>query len=346
MDESTNNRTNNFDGLRLIAALQVFMGHAIWYLDLDLRLPALYFFPGVIMFFTISGFLIFQSLERSQNFKQYFINRFIRIYPALLVCFLITFILLFFFKVITLNDLFSFTLVKWIFAQVSFFQFWTPDSLRDWGIGTPNGSLWTIPVEIQFYILLPFLLYTFPKIKPSYKFLLSMVLFVGANIILRKLEMKDPNHVLTKLFGVSIFPFLGFFIIGSLLSLHWQQIRKFIEGKALYWLLLFLVFILVFRVWPKYQPTSTAGYIINILFSILTISLAYTKPKLSKLLRGNDLSYGIYIYHALVLNCFIELGFTKQLKFLASSLFITLILAYLSWHFIEKRALHYKNKIR
>lgn len=34
-----------------------------------------------------------------------------------------------------------------------FMQFWTPDSLCGFGVGTPNGSLWTICVIVQFYIV-------------------------------------------------------------------------------------------------------------------------------------------------------------------------------------------------
>ena len=37
------------------------------------------------------------------------------------------------------------------------FQFWTPEALRGFGCGTPNGSLWTISVIVQFYIVAWFL---------------------------------------------------------------------------------------------------------------------------------------------------------------------------------------------
>lgn len=38
-------------------------------------------------------------------------------------------------------------------TQATFLQFWTPASLRGYGVGTPNGALWTICVLIQFYII-------------------------------------------------------------------------------------------------------------------------------------------------------------------------------------------------
>ena len=45
-----------------------------------------------------------------------------------------------------------------LIGQLTLFQFFTPDALRDFGYGCPNGSLWTIPVEIEFYILIPLIL--------------------------------------------------------------------------------------------------------------------------------------------------------------------------------------------
>ena len=108
------------------------------------------------MFFTVSGFLIFSSLERNKNLKRYFFNRFLRIFPALWGCFFFTLISLFVFKIIDTSDLFSIPIIKWIFTKLTFFQFWTNEILRSWGTGTPNGSLWTITVELQFYIYCQF----------------------------------------------------------------------------------------------------------------------------------------------------------------------------------------------
>jgi peptidoglycan/LPS O-acetylase OafA/YrhL len=40
-------------------------------------------------------------------------------------------------------------------AQLSIVQFYNPDFLRGYGVGVLNGSLWTISVELQFYVMLP-----------------------------------------------------------------------------------------------------------------------------------------------------------------------------------------------
>ena len=95
-------RENNFDLLRLIAATQVVILHTIGHLEinnLNKFTNILSYFPGVLMFFTISGFLIFSSFDRNKDLKKYFINRFLRLFPALWFCFIITLGLLLFFNI-------------------------------------------------------------------------------------------------------------------------------------------------------------------------------------------------------------------------------------------------------
>ncbi len=88
---------NNFNLIRLLASIQVMIYHFLEHFGLN-KLPiykdihkVLSYFPGVPIFFFISGFLIFKSYELAPNFKIYLRNRLLRIYPALIVCFIFTF---------------------------------------------------------------------------------------------------------------------------------------------------------------------------------------------------------------------------------------------------------------
>lgn len=338
-------RENNFDLLRLVAAIEVLFQHAISHLEinnLNKFTNILSHFPGVLMFFTISGFLIFSSFDRNRDLKKYFINRFLRLFPALWFCFLITLGLLLFFNIIAFNDIFSWTIIKWIFTQVTVFQFWTPDVLRSWGVGTPNGSLWTIPVELQFYIFLPLIILLFKKIRLVYKFLFFIIFSLVYSFYISS-KQGMPETLLIKLLGVSIVPYLYCFLTGSMMYLFWNKIKKLIEGKALYWLLLYIIFNLIFDIKPSYTPVNLQ-LISNLLLSIVTISLAYTLPKLSLFLKGNDISYGMYIYHMLVINSLISFGYLGDVKYLFLTIIITIAISSLSWFLIEKKALQLKNK--
>ena len=76
---------NNFDLLRILAASQVMVAHSFHHLGLDTESAWFQWldrFPGVPVFFIISGFLVSASLERSKSPADYFTNRFLRIFPA------------------------------------------------------------------------------------------------------------------------------------------------------------------------------------------------------------------------------------------------------------------------
>ena len=96
-----NTNQNNFDLLRLFAATQVFLQHAKWHMGIN---PELFYwlsyFPGVPIFFFISGYLLYISYEKNcQNNNYYyyfFINRILRIYPALFLSFFISIFLIWF----------------------------------------------------------------------------------------------------------------------------------------------------------------------------------------------------------------------------------------------------------
>src|SRR5688572_6028527 len=90
---------NNLDLIRLLAALQVAVGHAFAWLAVPLPRLAeelLRSFPGVLIFFVISGFLITRSyVERNRGFARYMANRALRIYPALWVQYLAIIVLMY-----------------------------------------------------------------------------------------------------------------------------------------------------------------------------------------------------------------------------------------------------------
>ncbi len=149
-------RQNNFDLIRLCAALQVAIIHGIYHLEVDstgygMIQSILNYFPGVSIFFIISGFLVTQSaLRLRENVCYYIANRFLRIYPALWGGLLISIIMVIFSAPkIIFGDLVHFTI--WLFAQLTFVQFYNPDFLRSYGVGVINGSLWTIIVDPEIW---------------------------------------------------------------------------------------------------------------------------------------------------------------------------------------------------
>ena len=110
-----------------------------------------YGYLGVEFFFVISGFVISYTLEGTDSFSSFWKNRFIRLFPPLLACTMITYgvaglldsNLLFPNAHKTRNFLPTFTLTNP--------SIWS--SLTHSHFAWINGSYWSLWVEIQFYIL-------------------------------------------------------------------------------------------------------------------------------------------------------------------------------------------------
>lgn len=353
-------RINNFDLIRLLAALQVIFYHSSKHLHINNNVLTyvyqfLDYFPGVPIFFTISGFLIYRSFERRPNqIRQYALNRFLRIYPALWISFLVTFIILIIFNVINTSNIFSSELIAWILGQLTFLQFWNLDFMDEYGAGAPNGSLWTISVELQFYIILPFLFFLLQRFNKKYALSILLLLFIFSycvNILGQYLSYMEiyPTHRI--LLGVSIFPYLLYFLLGVFMYKYFEKLAFLFIEKFWIWLVLYIIYFSIFSIYCDFYQIHDNTYWPNlwglmgyVILSFLTIAAALTKPTLSKkLLKDNDISYGIYIYHMIVMNIFIELGFLNNFIILIIVIGVTIVLAYLSWILIEKPALRYKK---
>ena len=348
-------RVNNFDLIRLFAAVQVFIFHAqtqISFFESSVVQSILSYFPGVPIFLTISGFLIFWSFDRSPNLKFYFKNRILRIYPALWICMILTTILLLSFCALSWSQLFSSSYILYFFSRCSFLFIFSP-SVVQFGVGNPNPVFWTIGLELQFYLVLP-IIYWIIKGKALWlKNLILVVLAIFSYLCNQGLvpffNFSEFNGYIQILLNeIKIHEFLFFFIGGMLLYLNFSYLNRFIKGKFIFYLVSYALYNFVLsqytnNTFSSYSPNlyGLFGYII-LMFAI--VSGAYSKTEISnKILKGNDYSYGIYIFHMLVMNSVSQLNLFSGIVNLIISVIVTGILAYLSWNFVEKKALSLKQ---
>src|SRR3974377_1471315 len=87
-------RRNNFDALRLVAAVSVIFSHSFLiaegtqnneWLILLTGTQCILGLTGVFVFFAISGFLVTQSFEQTANPLHYLAKRALRVFPGLFV---------------------------------------------------------------------------------------------------------------------------------------------------------------------------------------------------------------------------------------------------------------------
>lgn len=149
MESEKKSRLLALDALRGLAALAVVAFHY------GIRFEELYGHPipisatlatalfvgqyGVHLFFMISGFVIFMSLERTRSWKDFVVSRFSRLYPAYWVAVLLTFGVI---SIVGLPD--KHYSVLQLLANLTMFQMW----LR---VKNIDGVYWTLAIEMIFY---------------------------------------------------------------------------------------------------------------------------------------------------------------------------------------------------
>lgn len=356
----SSHRQNNFDLIRLLAAAQVVVAHAIGHTALAKQLPgwgkqlfdALMLLPGVPVFFVISGFLIMKSYEKNpSDFTGYFWRRGLRIFPALWVCLFVTLAVLGGFGLLGADFVASKTFVAWLAGQVSFFQFYNPGHFREFGIGVANGALWTITVELQFYVFIPILHHLAGGPKGATKLAKSAVaalFFLSfASYCIMDGKVNGPcgftgAPMLFKLLHVTLIPHLWMFLLGILIHWNFEALRTWIEGKFLWYMSGYVVFtgLLCAFVEHRSLPFYLAYLPSRTLLAFATIAGAFSFRSLSqRLLGGTDISYGIYIYHSIVINVMVQLGMMTSMLSVGIVYAVSIVLALLSWHGIEKPAL-------
>jgi len=336
-------RDNCFDFLRFVLAFNVVLGHWTVVSTID-ELQA---FSGIFKtylsvtgFFVISGFLIAQSFEHSSSVRSYFSKRARRLLPAyLFVIFGCAFGLA---GLSTLPAAEYFTspdLWKYLGANLCFLNFLHPSLpgvfdhplISDTAV---NGSLWTLKIEVGFYLVIPLLMLWLRKSRRPW----LVLLFIYVSAVLYKSGLVALSE--SSRFGMASFlshqlpAFMSYFAAGMA---AYRYKDFFLRYKG-YMVLPALVVFLVERHFGLEIFTPLA-------WGIVILWCAYSLPALNNFAKYGDISYGIYIYHGPIFKILLTLGlFTQIGVWPASAVFIACVIltGLVSWHLLENRFLKRK----
>lgn len=270
----------------------------------------------------MSGFLIWMSIGRSNSFGEYFKKRFWRIFPELWIAVAI--------EIMVLVLLYDHT-IEWgklgLFAitQGTIFQFWTPDFLRDYGCGVPNGSLWTICVLIQFYIVAYFVC-KWLRDKDWKIWMLVLVASVGVSSLTPLLRGVLPE-IAGKLYDQTFIPYFWMFIIDAMVSEFKEKMLPVIKK---YWWVAFCITLVIMAAGFDLR-LGHYSFLRTIALFLCLLGLAYAVPLIN---IKTDISYAVYIYHMTVVNAMIALGYMQKPVYLLVVIVITFVLSYLSTKWI------------
>ncbi len=226
-------------------------------------------------------------------------------------------------------------LYKYLLANFSFLNFiepCLPGVFSSNAMCAVNGALWTLKIEVAFYLFIPLLLYFVQKTKRKLVFflviyVLSVVYRNGLNYFA---DVSDNS--LYAMLSRQLPGFFSYFICG--VALHYYY-KVFMKHKNI----LFLMGIILFFADKiiHFEVFAPLG------LSLMVFAFAFSLKKLNNFAKFGDISYGIYIFHFPLIQLAVHFGlFERYNPFLVAFCILAavIILGLLSWHLMEKKILN------
>jgi len=335
-------RANNFDAVRLLAALSVVFSHAFLIAEgTEANEPFAWLtgnqcilgLVGVFFFFVISGYLVTESYCRDPSPGRFIVRRLLRIYPGLVVNVLVCAVVVG--PLVTALSLAGYAADPLLGRFVAKTLSLDPGPLHLPGVLFArnevgllvNGSLWTLRYEVMMYV-------TVLALGALGWLRLSTALGLTA---LGMAAVYFENQ-LTPFGDIGEWAwFLGFFCSG--MALHFLRDRIAFTGR--YALLALAALVLFAAIGRLIMLFPLAG-------AYLVIWFARRHDRWLDYSRHlGDLSYGLYIYGwpAEQLVMYLSGGRALWWQVFLGSLAIALPAAWLSWHAIEKQALRWGRRL-
>ncbi|HTD03593.1 acyltransferase [Undibacterium sp.] len=291
-------RIQFLDGLRGVAILMVILFHAYvrWaglypYGSQFADVPMFaYGMLGVQLFFIISGFVILMTLEKCATFLSFMLKRWLRLFPAMLICSLFIFLTASFFWERPAGP----PIFRDMLPGLSFVEPYV------WGkvLGSPQGALegafWSLYVEVKFYVLFGLLYFTLGGRKAILA--LTLLFFASALIsLMPQMGMSIPQRLLSlaaTLLYWSGAEYYGWFAAGALY--FWSYQKK--NGVSL--VLAVAIACIAATVRGTGIADTVAALVIVLIFTAAIVSQqAQRMFRMSVLAWIGLISYPLYLLH-------------------------------------------------
>lgn len=351
----------NLNGLRFLAAFIVLLSH----IDMvNSTNPDRFFFTrnfqsgqlGVILFFTLSGFLITYLLlaeekkTTSISIKNFYIRRILRIWP--LYYFLILVVFLIFRHV---SSEFPISEEAFSLKSLILYILILPNVVvKGLDYASPLGHTWSIGVEEQFYLIWPVLMKYIKKRQTLLIGVIAGYLIIKFALLPLLLDITGHPRYLYVFSRVWNAFSIDCMAIGGLFAIWYfnkEKALKYLYNPVLNWCLIAFISINFFT--DFYIPYLN-DEVFSVFFGILILNLA-TNPNPVVNLENKVLnylgkiSYGLYMYHMIAIIVTLKiidyLGVRNiwGLQVLIS-LGLTVLMSALSYALLEERFIRLKQK--
>ena len=270
-------RYSELDAIRGIAALMVVLYHyttrygEIYGYSVE---PAFRFDIGgygVQLFFIVSGFVIFLTLDKTVNAVDFIISRLSRLYPTYWVAVILTFSVVYFLSLPgrTVG-------VKTAMVNLTMLQEWL-------GVGSVDGVYWTLAVELSFYMLM-FVLFVTKKME---KITFISIIWLCIIILAEYLEVKQSIKIHEVIRLMLLLDFGNLFIAGIM---FYKLMQK---NRASSYLILVMSLIVEYYLHGNSVILMSIYFCIFLLFIKGYLTILSAKP----LVFLGVISYSLYLIH-------------------------------------------------
>jgi peptidoglycan/LPS O-acetylase OafA/YrhL len=297
---------------------------------------------GVDLFFVISGFVFAPVIYSGKiAIKPYLIRRFFRIYP------------LYFFSLLLYYGFAPDDPQKFTFFIDHLFFLHTTHSVEE--VNFFNISYWTLPIEAEFYLLVPFLALLTVINRNTIYIIAILAIVLKPILIITSTEVSNPN--LSTILSFNLPGFLIEFMAGILLFKFYMKYKDKKIPLMFQVLIIIIAIILLYGLSVLFLSHESEEIINgNLLFksyfrfwcaisyAILLFPFLINLKKVDSffysicLFMGN-ISYGVYLFHLLipkVLN-HLDYNLTGCIGYF-TCLILTVILTLITYYFIENPA--------
>jgi peptidoglycan/LPS O-acetylase OafA/YrhL len=321
---------NNFDLIRVLAAMFVIFGHSFvlhptagWREPVGLVFEFTYSGAlAVDVFFFLSGILIASSFCQARSLTRFVLMRVARIWPGLTVCILISSLVVgpLVTTMSAADYLSSWQTWSYMFANIKLqkIDYVLPGVFESNHYRQAvNGSLWTLPIEIRCYLMLLLLGVVGGLRRPRWSIALGIALAVLAVTVpysFRAFKASDESAArMPLIFSLGMLCYMN----RQLIVIDW---RVSVAAAAAAIVL----------------KSTLFGVAAFYLFILNTVMVLGATPILRGIKLPGDYSYGIYIYGFVVQQCVAHyLPAITSYPSLLLSLPMSALLAVLSWHYVE-----------
>lgn len=276
------------------------------------------------------------SWDKDPSLYRFFIRRGTRIFPALIICILLSVIILGpLLTTLSVKDYFShpatLIYIKNIFLHISYYL---PGVFEHSPVpNAVNGSLWSLPVEFMMYILVSIIGLFISKLYIKY---VSLFIFIFLLVVTKFWALETQEVKIFYGMDLKIIIYTGVYFWAGAFMYHFN-FKKYFSFETFTISFLLLIFL--------FQWGNIYSWLSYFLIPFVVLSFGFSTSKYLNIFNKADYSYGLYIYAFPVQQTMFYLYPKLSIYFhLTVGFAITILLASLSWHLIEKPALKLKPK--